>query len=547
MPFMNVRILTLALLAAAIAATGCRKPEPAAAGPAGAPLIGLDHSKPAATLARIYWTGKDRISADTNASAQNAVWNLPESRKLEAHALDQLARAPWVLLGRNPDTNGAALLRPLAEDALRTESYAEIRQAGDGSRELVFAARLNGARAAGWETRLASVLESITGIRPSPAAGPRPGWTLRKHHQPDLIEFVRADGWIVLGAGHDRNRLLDDVLARIRRDKSPCAGQPAGAWFSASLDLPRLASAFGWSTNFPANLPAITFVAERQGSNIVTTGSLLFPEPLNLRLQPWIVPTNLIADTFTSLTCVRGIQSWLASTRLWRDLQTNAAPDQLYVWALPSLPMQTYFAAPLPDASNRVSRLTDLVLDKTAAFFGSNDLGGFRRSETNGLEWNGVPYVSPYLQSVDGPAGPFVFGGMFPSPNPDTMAPGQIPRALSLTNLVYYDWEATSNRMDQWMYMGQFIRWVCNRAQEDNPVSLLWLMAPKPTVGPSETEVTIESPNGLSFHRESTLGLTAIELNLLVDWIDSPHFPVGLHSALAQPPPPAAPAGNGGK
>jgi hypothetical protein len=126
---------------------------------------------------------------------------------------------------------------------------------------------------------------------------------------------------------------------------------------------------------------------------------------------------------------------------------------------------------------------------------------------------------------------------MFPSPNPDTLAPSQVPRALGLTNLVYYDWETSSNRIEQWMFMGQFIRWVCNRAQVEDPVSLLWLMAPKPAVGPSTTEVILSSPSRLSFRRESTLGLTGIELNVLIDWINSPRFPVGIYSVLAGPAP----------
>src|SRR5437870_1879974 len=86
----------------------------------------------------------------------------------------------------------------------------------------------------------------------------------------------------------------------------------------------------------------------------------------------------------------QGFAIWLACLKAWKDLQIGDPPNQFYVWALQGIVIQTYFAAPQPDASNQVSKVTDLVLQKGADFFATNDLAEFQRSKTfHGLEWKG--------------------------------------------------------------------------------------------------------------------------------------------------------------
>jgi hypothetical protein len=37
----------------------------------------------------------------------------------------------------------------------------------------------------------------------------------------------------------------------------------------------------------------------------------------------------------------------------------------------------------------------------------------------------------------------------------------------------------------------------------------------------------------LELERDATVGLNAFELHLLADWLESPQFPLGLHTFLA--------------
>ena len=120
-------------------------------------------------VARVHWSGMNRLSGGTNAAALMTIWNLPESRRLERQTLDKLSLAPWPLLHRNLDTNAAALLRPLLDDLVADESYLEIRQVANQPAELVLAIRLDDQRAALWQTNLAAG----PGIIDRPPACPR--------------------------------------------------------------------------------------------------------------------------------------------------------------------------------------------------------------------------------------------------------------------------------------------------------------------------------------------------------------------------------------
>jgi hypothetical protein len=494
---------------------------------------------PSETIARIHWLGRKQIATDTNGIALKGVWAMPETVKLEAQTLDKLSLASWSLSHRTIDTNTGALLRPLLEDVVQQEFYLEIRQVTNEPGQLVLAVRLDDARAGLWETNLAAVLESLTGIRPVAATGNRRGWSLWKHHVPNLLELARAGEWTLIGSAQDHNALLEDMLARVRRDHVPFESGGPNRWLEADLDFSRIAGAFSLGLNLPADFPKISFAAVGEGTNVHTFGTLAFSRPLSLDLEPWNIPTDLIDQAPVSFTTLRGVRPWLASVQAWNELQIGPPPNQFFIWALHSLPMQTYFVAPLTDASNEVRKLTDFVLQKSERWFASNDNAGFRRSQTTGeLEWNGLPYLWPYLQSVvSSNGGAFVLGGTFPHPGePWAITPEMLPPALSRPNLVYHDWEVSGARVENWVYIGQFFRFVFQRNQlPDKSTGMAWLSALETHLGQSVTDVIRTAPDQLSFDRKSSIGFTGIELNLLADWLESPQFPIGLHTFC--PPP----------
>jgi len=113
---------------------------------------------------------------------------------------------------------------------------------------------------------------------------------------------------------------------------------------------------------------------------------------------------------------------------------------------------------------------------------------------------------------------------------------------LRRTNLVYYDWEITGPLIESWLYISQVARIAFRHPQLSlESASIAWFRVLSARLDKSATVVTGTGTNQLSFIRKSTAGLTAPELHLLADWLESPQFPRGLHSFLA--PPDAPPAG----
>src|SRR5689334_16552384 len=93
-------ILFLAWAPFLVGIVGCRKSEPRQPAPPAAAVAPQASAAPGVTL-RVHWQGKGKISADPDASNLLKIWDLPETIKLQAHALDKLSAAPSrILLGQ---------------------------------------------------------------------------------------------------------------------------------------------------------------------------------------------------------------------------------------------------------------------------------------------------------------------------------------------------------------------------------------------------------------------------------------------------------------
>jgi len=479
------------------------------------------------TILRVHWLGKKKISADTNSEGLMAVWKMPESVSLEAQTLDKLSLAPWRLLRGQTNLAVTNLLRPLLQDLIDGESYVEVRRPANPTNapeEMILAVRLDNSRSGLWQTNVAAALESLTGIKP---VSTDQGWFLKKHHAPNLIEFARAGEWTVLGAAENQNRLFTQILARIQSDHHPFDAAPTNCWLQVDADLPRVAGIFGHSANLAATFPRISFALAGDGKDVHTQGDLNFPEPVAVELKPWNIPTNLIGADLLSFSALRGWTPGLIS-RLWKEaVISNPPPCEFYAWSLNGFPMQTYFAAPVVDASNAVSKLSDFIMQESMTHFATNDLVRFERAKTfNGLQWKGAPFVSPFLKSVEGAKGGFVFGGFFPHATTGQSPPRFLRDLPNRTNLLYFDWEVTGPRIEQLIYLSQFIRFVQGKPQlPARSASLAFLLRMTKTLGPSRTEIVAAGPQRFHFERSSGIPFPALELQILAYWMESPQFP----------------------
>ncbi len=538
---MILRQLTIRLLVLlCLLCFGCKKSAPSNAPATNAPGSSNAPVKPPSTagVIRLHWLGKTRIAADTNAADLLRIWSLPESAALQEQTLKKLSAAPWRFLRNETNPASTNLLHPLLQDLVDEESFLGIDQDGPSNTpvQMVLAIRLTDSRDRLWQTNLIAALTSLTGMSFTRPSSER--WALNKHHDPNLIEIVRSGEWTLLGSAQNHNALLEETLSRIKSGQTPFALETTNSWLEASIDLPRVAAMR--SVRNAAELPYAALAVFGEAQSVRMHGELMFHQPISMDSEPWKIPTNLISAPLNTFTAVRGIQPWLATLPAWTNLQVGAPPNQLYLWSA-SFPMETYLAAPLADASNCVSQLADKALQKQEKWFGTNGIASFRRSESfNGLEWRGVPFMYPFLQSTSDVSGQFVFGGFFRSTsttNPP-MPPELLSGLLAITNLVFYDRETPDTRLQQWFYMGQFIRFVLGAPQmAPDTTGLVWLRALNGKI-PSDcvTEITQATPDRLVIDRRSSIGFAGFELQLLADWLESPDFPFGLHTLSHAPP-----------
>lgn len=494
------------------------------------------------TIFRVYSRGKEELGNIASAFYIMRIWELSQSAQLETQTLGKLSTAPWRLkTGEDSTTNkDSALLYPLLAGVVWNESYFEIRRAPNQAAEYVLAIHLDTPHQYLWETNLAAVVKSLTGIQPVPLPDRRFGWLLRRQDPPRRIELARIGQWILVSAGPEKNSLLDEISARIGREHTPYVPQSPDDWLEADVDLSRLKGWLPQDWNRPANLPKISLAVTGDGAHVLAHAVLSFPEPLHLPLQSWNIPTNLIHQPLVDFTVARGFEPWLASWKCWKELEMGLPPDQICSWALPFGPVETYFAVPLPDATAQVRALTGHLLNKANPWLAARGYIGFRADPTaNGVIWGNSPSISPFVKSVNANgAGGVALGGLIPETTANVQTnlfyyhptfPELLEEISGRTNLVYYHWELTGARIHSCLYIGQFLSVILRQPPLPmDSVSAVWLKTIMPRLGNCTTTISVTGANQLSFTRRSSLGFSAAELNLLGFWLESPRFPFGL-------------------
>lgn len=522
---------------------GCRPERAADASPAPAPA-------PApALLASYHFVGISQLSTNTNAAKLKTIWNLPATRKLTEQTWPKLAHVPEAWLTPSlPATNerSAGLIRPLFDDLLGAESYGEWRGQTNRLLEWTLAVRLNDERARLWQTnwwQLTAVADS--GPPATTNLGGFAGWESVMARDATRFRFLRAGDWTVIGGGSGRLLGQNELLQRLRKSPRPWA-ESDQAWLEAQVDLAVWKDC--WPGPAPRLWPGARLTIVGKADDLRTKISLAFPERMNWPAEPWQVPTNTMRDPLISFTAMQGVAPWLSQLALVQQAEAGAVPDQLFVWAQHSqIPVQTSAAMPHKDASNLLEQLATRLPALVATNLQEHHLGQIRwitnRSE---LVWLGLPFLFPSLRSTNEPGGQFLLARLFPPlPGTNPPPPALIGQVAGRTNLLYYDWEITEERLGQWRAMSQLYSIIstawhrapanASKAQSNVPApkplfdtnapTQQWLTAVAPFLGNAVTEVAVASPRELTLVRKAPLSLTGFELVLLTRWLDDPDFP----------------------
>jgi hypothetical protein len=102
--------------------------------------------------------------------------------------------------------------------------------------------------------------------------------------------------------------------------------------------------------------------------------------------------------------------------------------------------------------------------------------------------------------------------------------PAELTREVATrTNLLFYDWELVSARLQQIRPLSQIASMASRKPVADfsDPANK-WLVASESKFGNTVTEITKTGPRELSLVRSSDSGLSAMEFFTFVQWIAGP-------------------------
>lgn len=497
----------------------------------------------AAPALRLHWLGLNQISTDTNAAQLLKIWRLPETQTLAQHTLDKLSS--WLAAG--PTNAAVAKLRPLLDDLLDSEFYLQVLAPTNPPTPAAAAASLSGLRSP------VSSLTALLAIR-LPAARAA-FWHTNLAAAPFApVQFTRAGAWTVLGAGREAHDRLPAFVQKLLPHPAPAnqnwleadiePAKLAAGWNQGASGFKSQTSGFGFLTPAtcnlqPSTLQSIHLALAATNGEIFTHATATLSAPWTNALPAWDIPTNLLHDSLSSLTAARGLAPWLAALPAWQKTGFTPAPDQAFAWAGSGIPFQTYAAFPLPAASNQLTQLSARLLQHGNPWLTRHAQGNFEwNPRLPGLVWNGALIINPFLTTAAVHGQPWLLAGLYPrNPQDASPAPPAILRPLhDDPALVYYQAEQTGARADAGFFILQLFRVVFQKPQLPPAApATVWLKHIEPDLGPGTTVVTRTGPREITLNRRSTLGLSALELHLLADWLESPSFPHGLHTFTAQP------------
>ncbi|HYG21970.1 MAG TPA: hypothetical protein VEH04_04245 [Verrucomicrobiae bacterium] len=489
-------------------------------------------------IVRLHYLGKKRLGLEAGAYYFNRIWALPETERLQSQTLDKLATAPWRFFADPSSWTNApvALLRSLLDDIVQEESFLEVHGTSNEEPQFAFAIRLSEARSGAWETNLAVVAQSLTGVWPEQSRHPR-GWKWASTNSSAKRELQRLENWLVITAWTGNTNRFGSVAETIGRHGIPFPVKATNAWIEGEVDLAAVATILGRKEN-TAWLPGgsrLEFSVEGDGGNVISRGELDTTEPLNLVLEPWNFPTNLIREPLASFTAVRGLRSLLPLVlpAEWQYLD-GILPDQLCVWTGDGSLPHVNFAIPTTNLVHEMDVVSNYLISKGNTWLKRYSGGGFEpMSPYKGVSWNGLPEVTPFIMAASLHTG-FLYGGTAPETRTNTIAvsDAMLNDIVRRTNALYYDWEMTGSRIVPEIYLTQIARLALRRGQLPvDGAALTWLKALSPRMSASTTIFSFATREQVQGIRKSTVGFTARELAILADWLESPDFPFALCSS----------------
>jgi hypothetical protein len=482
----------------------------------GSGMQAADNPQPGA---HYHFVGSDPIRTSPHALLVKQIWGLPETTSLQEATFEKLGRylAEKFRVDQNRRADFSKLMRPLLRDVLHAESHAQWHLSEDQKLDWVFAIRLSDERARNWIRTLESLVAD---------------WKLERVPGTGPVRFRYSGAWLVIASHPELLSEEKGVIAAIHRDGRPVP-EAREYWFRAEADLEQLRPWIG-GRRF-AELKAVQMNLKGHGDGMRTEAELSYLAPRGWRFQPWKIPAETIRDPenapLIGFTAMQGILSWFRSP-LPRSFPGEGLPGQAFVWANWQLHMHA--AVPVAQPTNTV----EILVEKIPAInrqLASKLFGNLQHNpERMEVNWSGLPFLIPFVRPFSETAGNFLLFGLLPAPLGEDPPPAELFQQITnRTDLVAYDWELTEPRMVQWRTALQLFSlamhkpgWPPSGPATDWYNAILALPSTHDRqLGNTVSELVAQAPDRLKITRSSELGLTALEMIALVEWLGSPDFP----------------------
>jgi hypothetical protein len=315
--------------------------------------------------------------------------------------------------------------------------------------------------------------------------------------------------------------------------------QRSAHWIDLTADLNKIGIVLPDSGTSISN--KLHLVVSPQGDGLRSEIHLNSNRPYDLQLGAWNVPTNTIRDPLIGFTAIQGIGHWLQKQPTFQTIGLSNAPNQAFFWAQPISAFSVSAAVPSEAPRTAIGSIVKNYLPTLKSTLAPLGVGTFEVfTNQNLLTWRGLPIAIPFVRPAPPADSKFLFGGLFPLADLGTNAPPAelMAQVTTRTNLVYYDWEITSERLSQWRQISQLIAIVQNKFSGDtNLLSERWLRGIEPKLGNCITEISLTQPRELSLIRRSAIGFNSLELAVLARWLDPAYEkPVGKRTRARKAP-----------
>lgn len=478
-------------------------------------------------LFRYHYAGRAHLPEGTNATRFKEIDALPATAEFRSQLSQKLAAAALPFWRKDLPagaTDQSALLQPLLEDFWISEALVEVRGT-PGQTDTAIAIELTDARAQVWDRNLRQLTTNWKlGTPQDLTMEGFKGWQVKKAQAPNTFQFIRAGKWVVIGLGQEKPAQTAALLSEAKR-----AGRPLPLlktnFFELSADLPALRAWAPVLAKWP--LPPIVAWMSGRGEYVRSEVKFQYSGKVPWTYEPWKIPTNLVSEPLTSFTVGRGISPFLKAVKGFDDAGLSPPPNQFCAWGINHEQCRMFFTMPVASGAGMVRQLASKLPISFESRFPRSQGKLLYSSNASELLLSGVPFIVPMLKAETNGADQFLMGAVFPALNKPVPAPRDLFAQLGArTNVMYYDWEITEQRLNHGKQFYQLLSILDQRQiPGTNSPSKRWLSAIGPKLVNTVTEIVQTGPQELSLVRKSHLGWTGFELATLSVWLDSPGFP----------------------